>query len=129
MARGSAGLTALEVKRLSEAPGTHWVSRRLYLLVSLSLSASWIYRYQDDGRKHDHGLGPYPDVPLAEARQARLECDKLRRDGIDPIEARRAKRRQASLDAAKAITFRQCGSAYYQAHSPGWRNPKHAKHG
>lgn len=127
MARGSAGLTALEVRRRGEVPGTHWVSRRLYLLVATSLSASWIYRYQDAGRKHDHGLGPYPDIPLAEARQARLECDKLRRNGIDPIEARRAKRGQAKLDAAKAMTFEQCGNAYYQAHSPGWRNLRHAQ--
>jgi len=125
--KSSRQLTALEVKRLGDMPGTHWVSRRLYLLVSTNLSASWIYRYQDDFRKHDHGLGPYPGVSLAEARDAVLECDRMRRSGIDPIEARRAQRLQRILDAAKAMTFRQCAAAFFQAHHHGWSNPKHAR--
>jgi len=100
--------------------------RRLYLLVSTSLRASWIYRYQDNGKKHDHGLGPYPDVSLADARKARLKCDGLRRDGIDPIAARKAARAKAKLDTAKAMTFKDCAAAYIKAHMAGWRNPKHA---
>jgi integrase len=127
MARGLDGLTAREVSLLSKKPGCHWVGpRRLYLLVSTGLRSSWIYRYQDDGRKHDHGLGPYPDISLAEARQARLACDRLRRDGIDPIEARRTKRRQARIASAKGMTFRQCAEAYIKAHEMAWKNPKHA---
>ena len=87
---------------------------------------TWIYRFQLDGRRRDAGLGPYPDVPLAEARQRATELRNHRRDGIDPIEARRAKRAQARLDAAKAITFRECAEAYVAAHSVGWKNRKHA---
>jgi hypothetical protein len=47
-------------------------------------------------------------------------------DGIDPIEARRARRNQANLEAARAMTFRQCATAYIEAHRAGWRNAKHA---
>src|SRR5215471_1611184 len=127
MARGSDGLTSLKVTQLSKVLGCHWVGpRRLYLLVSTSLRASWIYRYQDNGKKHDHGLGPYPDVSLADARKARLKCDGLRSDGIDPIAARKAARAKAKLDTAKAMTFKDCAAAYIKAHMAGWRNPKHA---
>jgi len=72
------------------------------------------------------GLGPAHTITLAEARDRARECRKLRLDGIDPIEARRAERAQAKLDAAKAVTFAECADAYITAHKAGWRNPKHA---
>jgi integrase len=98
----------------------------LYLLVGRTGSKSWVYRYRQDGRLRDMGLGPLHTVSLAEAREAALACRKLRREGGDPIEARRAGRAQIRLDAAKAMTFRQCAEAYIAAHKPGWKNPKHA---
>jgi hypothetical protein len=45
---------------------------------------------------------------------------------MDPIETRRAQRAKARLDAAKAITFKQCAESYIKAHCAGWRNSKHA---
>jgi Arm DNA-binding domain len=36
------------------------------------------------------GLGPVNIISLAEARKRVAECRKLRFDGIDPIEARKA---------------------------------------
>ena len=33
---------------------------------------------------------------------------------------------QARLDAAKAVTFKECAEAYIKAHRAGWRNDKHA---
>jgi hypothetical protein len=55
-----------------------------------------------------------------------LDARRLRHEGIDPIDARRAARTQARLDAAKALNFRQCAAAYIKAHRAGWRNDKHA---
>ena len=63
---------------------------------------------------------------LQDARAKALEARKLRHEGIDPIETRRAHRARARLDAAKAITFRECAEAYVKAHRAGWRNGKHA---
>ena len=37
-----------------------------------------------------------------------------------------AQRTKAELDAAKAITFKQCAEAYIKAHRAGCRNDKHA---
>lgn len=72
------------------------------------------------------GLGPLSAFGLAEARERAAEQRRLKHEGIDPIDARRAKRIQASLDAAKALTFRECAEQYVAAHRAGWRNSKHA---
>src|SRR2546429_233963 len=72
------------------------------------------------------GLGPTDLYSLAEARQKALEARKLVAEGLDPIEARQAKRSAATIDAAKGVTFRACAEAYINAHRSGWRNPKHA---
>jgi len=98
----------------------------LYLLVGRTGSKSWVYRYRRDGRLRDMGLGPLHTVSLAEAREAALACRKLRREGGDPIEARRAEKQQAKLERAKAMTFRQCAEAYIEAHRAAWKNAKHS---
>src|SRR5262245_11502188 len=35
--------------------------------------------------------------------------------------------KKPALDAAKAMTFRQCAERYIAAHEPAWRNPVHRK--
>src|SRR5205814_7072336 len=86
---------------------------------------SWIYRFMLDGRSREMGLGPLNTISLAEARKRAAEYRKMRLDGIDPIEARRAQRDQRKLEAAKAMTFDACAAAYIDAHKAGWRNAKH----
>jgi Arm domain-containing DNA-binding protein len=51
------------------------------------------------------GLGPARDVSLAEARDAAAEARALIRQRKDPIEARRADRAEAKVQASRAITF------------------------
>jgi len=98
----------------------------LYLRVAPSGARSWIYRYRVGAKRHDMGLGPYPEITLAAAREKALSLRRARLDGTDPLQARRAGREQARLDAAKAMSFEQCAVAYIDAHKAGWRNPKHA---
>src|SRR5206468_1322134 len=64
-------------------------------------------------------------IPLADARKRAAECRRMRFDGIDPIEARRALRGQKKLDAVKSMTFDACAAAYIDAHKASWRNEKH----
>jgi len=72
--------------------------RGLYLKVQPGGSRSWLLRYWSGGRDgqrsiaHDFGLGTYPEVGLAAARQKALEARRARGDGNDPIEARQAQR-------------------------------------
>ncbi len=124
MARTTGRLTALRVERAKQ-PGMYADGGGLYLQVSDN-GASWIYRYMIAGRPREMGLGPLALYGLAEARAKALDARKLRHEGIDPIEARRAERAKARLDAAKAMTFNQCADAYIKAHRAGWRNDKHA---
>jgi integrase len=77
------------------------------------------------GKAHNMGLGPYPDISLAEARERARECRRQRLDGIDPIETRKAARMAAIAKAAKAMTFQQCAEAFITAHQASWRNAKH----
>jgi integrase len=87
---------------------------------------SWLFRYAVGGRERQMGLGPLSDVPLAEARNRALAARELRRAGKDPIAEREAERAEASLVAAKTMSFDECATAYIAAHRAGWRNIKHA---
>jgi hypothetical protein len=65
--------------------------RGLYLQVSSSGAKSWIYRFMLDATPREMGLRPVNTIPLIEAHKRAGECRRMRLDGIDPIEARRAK--------------------------------------
>lgn len=116
-------LTALAVTRATEK-GMYADGGGLYLHVSANGAKSWIYRFMLDKRPREMGLGGTNTVSVAEARDMALECRKLRRDGIDPIEARKGRRQRAQLDDAKSMTFRECAERYIAAHKAGWRSPK-----
>jgi hypothetical protein len=98
----------------------------LYLQVTEG-GASWIYRYMLNKRAREMGLGPLALYDLSEARALAQDARRLRHQGLDPIEARRAAKAQTQLEAAKAMTFQQCADAYIAAHRPAWRNRKHAE--
>lgn len=125
MARQIGKLNALGVSRANRR-GYLADGGGLYLQVSGSGAKSWVFRFRDCGRLREMGLGPIHTVSLADARRAALACRKQRLAGIDPIGDRDARRRQAKLEAAKVMSFRQCAEAYVQAHKAGWKNAKHA---
>jgi integrase len=105
-------------------PGTVSDGDGLYLQVAKAGSKSWIMRYQRGGRRRELGLGGFPAVPLAEARERAIEVRRQLAAGTDPIEARRAERAKAATETAKAITFEECARRYITAHKAGWRSPK-----
>ena len=77
--------------------------------------------------RRDIGLGSYPEVSLAEAREKARELRKQVRDGIDPIEERKVTKVRAALEAAKSKTFEECANAYIEANRAGWKNEKHVQ--
>jgi integrase len=125
MTRAAERLSARTVQALRDR-GLYADGKGLYLRIGPSGARSWIYRYMSGGRVHDLGLGPYPDIPLADAREKARDCRRLRLDGKDPLGERRAGRMAAKLEAARAMTFKACAEAYIASHSAGWKNPKHA---
>jgi integrase len=122
-------------------PGMHADGGGLYLQATEAadhtISKSWVFRFATgrivtsaSGKQHSEerqmGLGSLIDVSLAEARECAAECRQLRKQGIDPIESRRAAKAERLVAAAKAMTFEQAAAAYIMSHRAGWRNPKHA---
>jgi integrase len=79
-----------------------------------------------DGRAREMGLGSYYDVSLAEARDRARSFRRMVKEGLDPIEERRARRAEQRSERARVMTFRECAEAYIQAHRAGWKNAKHA---
>jgi integrase len=125
MARTIGKLTALAISQ-AKRRGYYGDGGGLFLQVSAAGSKSWVFRFRDGGRLREMGLGPTHTVSLAEARQKALDSRKARLDGKDPIADRKAARSAAGLEAAKAMTFKDCAERYIAAHKAGWRNPKHA---
>ena len=59
------------------------------LVVRPNGSRAWVLRYQRGGRRRDMGLGRYPEIGLADAREKVLDARRLvKRDGKDPITER-----------------------------------------
>ena len=91
-------------------------------------SRSWILRAtMPNGDRRSMGLGPYPLVTLADAREAARKARLTIREQVDPIEATRAAKSALRATEAKAVTFKDAAEAYMAAHEAGWRNPKHAQ--
>lgn len=64
----------------------------LYLQVSEQGAKSWLFRFMQDGKARQMGLGAVQTISLSEARKAALNCRKRLHMGIDPIEARKKER-------------------------------------
>src|SRR5262249_6946184 len=125
MARTIGKLTALKVDKAKE-PGMYGDGGGLYLRVTPDRAKNWVFRFMLNGRARWMGMGPLHTVSLWEARRRASGRRLQRHDGIDRMEARRAERLKVRLEAAKAITFKECADGYIKAHRAGWRNGKHA---
>ena len=117
-------LQALTVSRLT-APGFHFVGgvRGLALQV-IGGSRAWVLRVTIAGKRRDMGLGPYPEVTLAQARDKAREARELIRQGVDPIERQQAAQSAMRAAVAEALTFKDCAEKYIGAHRAGWKNAK-----
>jgi integrase len=120
----TAKLTAIAVAR-ANGPAVLHDGAGLYLRVSATGAKSWVFRYQLDGRRRDMGLGPFPDVSLADARAKAAAHRGQRREGADPIATRAAERLSQRLADAHARTFRQVAAEFVARNEAGWRNAKH----
>lgn len=119
---------ALEVSRKT-APGLHFVGGvpGLALHVTTPGARSWIFRVVIGGKRREMGLGNYPGVTLAMAREKAREARELIRQGIDPIERQRAAQSALRAAVAAALTFKECAAKYIDAHEAGWKNVKHGQ--
>jgi integrase len=83
----------------------------LYLQI-MGNSRSWIFRAKIGGHRQKIGLGSCMFVSLAEARDKAWELHKQIRDGINPLEERRAAKARAKMESAETKTFQECAEAF-----------------
>jgi integrase len=116
-------LTAQFVKHAGE--GRHGDGRGLYLQV-IGGSKIWTVRYQLRGRRRWLSLGSVEFVTLAQARERAFELRrKLKDQGIDPLEQRRAGLTAARIAGLKgAPTFAEVAAQYVEQRSVEWREGK-----
>lgn len=124
-------LGPLQVSRLTK-PGLHPTGgvAGLMLQVSKTGTRSWLLRVKVGDRRREIGLGAYPGVGVALAREKAQQTRDEIVAGVDPV-AQRAAARQAVIEQQaeqKALdwTFQRCAEAYIKAKAPGWRSAKHA---
>ena len=110
-------LTAARIRAL-KAPGLYADGHTLYLRVAPGGSKSWIQRLVIRGRRRDLGLGGWPLVTLAEARDLAFENRRLARRGGDPV---------AERQRATAPTFAVAAELTYQTARARWRSDKVAE--
>jgi integrase len=101
-------------------------------LVVLGGSSTWQLKFMHERKSRTMGLGPYPHVPLALARErANTYRTQLKRDRVDPLTTKRAEEaakvagENARLEsAAKGMTFKDAVSSYLRDHGKRWTDPK-----
>ena len=109
-------LSATRVRALKD-PGRYSDGGGLHLYISRAGSKSWVLRTTIDGRRRDIGLGGFPAVSLALAREKASEFRAAVSAGRDPL---------ADRSRPPVPTFREAARAVHEANMPRWRNAKHA---
>ena len=103
----------------------------LFFQVRESGSKDWFYLYKVDGKQRKKGLGSYPTVSLALARDEAQKYREWRKKGLDPIahekQLKDDRKVQAAQERATAKTFEKCTEEYVDSKKAEWSSPKHAR--
>lgn len=131
MPKVAAELGALDVKRLVHPGGKGNVMvpvggvAGLYLQLAPKGGRTWILRMLVGGRRRDIGLGGFPTVTLAQARDKAREARYKVERGIDPIEERKAARTRLIEARRKGMLFSEAVDRALAAKLDSFRNEKH----
>jgi integrase len=79
------------------------------------------------GKRRDMGLGGFPDVTLAMARESARVARESIKSGIDPIAQRAAARSALAASREASVTFEDAARKFIAAKSGEWKNAKHAQ--
>ena len=109
-------LSATRAETLKE-PGRYSDGGGLHLYISKAGRKSWVPRITIEGRRRDIGLGGYPSVSLAKAREKAGNHRVAIADGRDPLADKRA---------PATPSFREAACAVHEANKPRWCNAKHS---
>jgi integrase len=100
----------------------------LHLLIKSTGRRYWIFRFKLGEKRSDLSLGVFPEVSIAEAREAANEARKLLRAGINPKARRKEEAVETAIphEASEKISFQEFATSWLVTKRPEWRNPKHA---
>lgn len=120
-------LSALQVRRLVHK-GFYSVGgvSGLHLQVSNSLARSWILRTMVGTARKDIGLGGFPDVGLAEARDKARATKERIQEGIDPVAERKQARQSLIKEQKRNICFSEVAKQTHRVKTQEFKNSKHA---
>lgn len=112
-------LSALEVKRLTD-PGWHAVGGVADLVLQVgkpsqdggAIPRSWLFRFRFGGKREVVGIGSYPQVSLAQAREQAKKYALDVKNGINPLAKKKTEKSALLAQAAKQKTFKECAVAY-----------------
>lgn len=127
MPRRAKELSASEVRRLS-TPGFHAVGgvSGLYLRINDADGKSWVLRTMISAKRRDIGLGGFPDVSIASAREAARSLKLRIAEGIDPVEERKARKAAVIAAQKQGKTFAEAVEDFLASNKlDGLRNEKH----
>ncbi len=110
-----AKLNSILVAKLDK-PGRYGDGNGLYLLVGPKGKKSWVFRYKIAHRDRGMGLGPYPTVSLALAREKAADCRRARIEGRDPLEDKFKARQLEEMQLRRRTLFRECADRYVEIH-------------
>jgi integrase len=127
-------LSDLQVRRITRV-GWHAVGGVAGLLLQVrkpekvgsQMPRSWILRIKVGDQRQPIGLGSYPQVSLAAAREQAAKLSIEAKQGVNLKAKKTAQRSALIAAAAKNKTFQECAAAYMDAHSSDHTNEKHRK--
>ena len=99
----------------------------LLMQITPTGARSWVLRTMVGSKRREIGLGGFPDVTLAQARERAREAKEAIRQGVDPIEQRRAARAALTAQQARGLTFAGAMEAYLKIKLTEFNNDKHRK--
>ena len=127
-------LSDLQARRITRV-GWHAVGGVAGLLLQVrkptnegaQMPRSWILRIKVGEQRQPIGLGSYPQVSLAVAREQAAKLVVEAKQGVNLKAKKRALRSSLLSAAAKNKTFKECAEAYMDAHSSDYTSDKHRK--
>lgn len=96
----------------------------LMLRVTDTGARGWVLRTTAGGRRRDLGLGAYPSVTLAQARQRAREVREGIWRGTDPIAERKLRKSAILAEQSRAVTFGEIAAEYVAKKSREFKTPK-----
>jgi len=97
----------------------------LLLQITPNGGRTWLLRVAVGGKRREIGLGGFPDVTLAQARERAREAKDKIRSGVDPVEERKAAKAALAAARRRGLSFSDAVSKCLSAKLDGFKNAKH----